>query len=129
MFIDDKDEIAPEPKESTFPRSQEPPLSTTIVEESKKVGCLPKNKNEYEEGKLEKENENRVGKTEIDVIEMSEGVNPLTHETNFVLVVDSLCIVVDSLCMQESWKQLKENDKERRSLMKFKGNFENPKRD
>ncbi|KAI5675850.1 hypothetical protein M9H77_06800 [Catharanthus roseus] len=48
--------------------------------------------------------------TEMDVIEKSEGVNLLTHETNCVL------------------KRPKKDDKERRRLMEFKGNFENAKR-
>ncbi|KAI5653974.1 hypothetical protein M9H77_31161 [Catharanthus roseus] len=68
-------------------------------------------KNEFEEGEPEKENKNfvkwheshREGRqeTEIDSIEKSE---------------------------EESWKQPKENEVERRRLMKFKGNFENAKR-
>ncbi|KAI5649437.1 hypothetical protein M9H77_35442 [Catharanthus roseus] len=61
-------------------------------------------------------------KRKIDDIEKSEGVNLLTHKTNFVLVDNSLCL-------QESWKQLKENDEERRRLMKFKENPKNAKRE
>ncbi|KAI5650042.1 hypothetical protein M9H77_36047 [Catharanthus roseus] len=95
MFMDDKDGTAYELEESTPQRFQEPLLNTSVVEESKKIEFLTENKNEYEKGELEKENESSV-----DIIEVSERVNPLTHETNFVLVVDSLC-------MQESWKQPK----------------------
>ncbi|KAI5681292.1 hypothetical protein M9H77_02519 [Catharanthus roseus] len=58
---------------------------------------------------------------EIDVIGKSKGVNLLTHETNFVLANDSLC-------MQYSWKQPEENVEARRRLMEFKGNFKNTKR-
>ncbi|KAI5667934.1 hypothetical protein M9H77_17787 [Catharanthus roseus] len=59
---------------------------------------------------------------EIDVIEKSEGINLLTHEINFVLVDDSLCL-------QESCKKLEENDEERKTLMEFKGNCKNTKRE
>ncbi|KAI5671747.1 hypothetical protein M9H77_12111 [Catharanthus roseus] len=60
MFMDDEDETAQGLEESTFPRSQEPLPITTLVEESKKVKCLPENKNEYEEGELEKESKSRM---------------------------------------------------------------------
>ncbi|KAI5663712.1 hypothetical protein M9H77_23035 [Catharanthus roseus] len=88
--------------DSANTRVKKPLLITTVIEESKKVECLPENKNEYEECKLEKENELRMESNgyhkkgqqemEIDAIEKSEGVNLLTHETNFVLVIDSLCM-------------------------------------
>ncbi|KAI5676950.1 hypothetical protein M9H77_07900 [Catharanthus roseus] len=130
MFMDDEDETAQEPEESTFSRFQEPLPNTGVVEESKKGECLSGNKNEFEDGDPEKENENFVEsheshkegqqETEIDDIENSDGVNLLTHKINFVLVDNSLC-------MQESWKQPKENDEEKRRLMEFKENFEKVK--
>ncbi|KAI5657989.1 hypothetical protein M9H77_26782 [Catharanthus roseus] len=82
MFMDDEDETTQEAEESTFPRSQEPLLITTVVEKSKKVENLPENRNEHEGDELERETEscvenNRYHKhkqqeTEIDVIEKSE---------------------------------------------------------
>ncbi|KAI5676994.1 hypothetical protein M9H77_07944 [Catharanthus roseus] len=75
MFMDDEDETAQEQEESTFPnkgeaqqeimemRHDDLPLITTVMEKSKKVECLPENKNEYEEDELEKENESRVEKS------------------------------------------------------------------
>ncbi|KAI5668475.1 hypothetical protein M9H77_18328 [Catharanthus roseus] len=59
IFMDDEDETAQKP-ESTYPRSQEPLPITTVVEESKKIECLPENKNECEESELERENESHV---------------------------------------------------------------------
>ncbi|KAI5672301.1 hypothetical protein M9H77_12665 [Catharanthus roseus] len=79
---------------STSQGLQEPLPNTSVVEESKKDEYLLENKNEFEEGEPKIENENFVESHEI---------NLLTHETNFVLVDNSLC-------MQESWKQPKEND-------------------
>ncbi|KAI5683005.1 hypothetical protein M9H77_04233 [Catharanthus roseus] len=106
MFIDDEDETAQEPEESNSPRFQEPLPNTSVVEESKEDECLPENKNEFDKGEPEKENENFVKshenhkeglkEMEIDDIEKSEGINLPTHETNFVL------------------KQPQENDEERR---------------
>ncbi|KAI5664418.1 hypothetical protein M9H77_23741 [Catharanthus roseus] len=143
-FIDDDDEIAQESEEFTFSKKEEgqqeiterrqddrlsfeePPQITNEGKESKRDERLPENKNEFEEGEPEKENENFLEshedhkeggqETEIDDIETSEGVNPLTHETNFVLVNDSLCLL-------ESCNKLEENDKKRRPIMEFKGNF------
>ncbi|KAI5681828.1 hypothetical protein M9H77_03056 [Catharanthus roseus] len=106
MFLDDEEETAQEPEESTSPRFQEPLPNTSVVEESKKDECLLENKNDFEKGEPEKENENSVEsheshkegrqETEIDDIEKSEG---------------------------ESWKQPEGNDEERRRLMKFKEIF------
>ncbi|KAI5667259.1 hypothetical protein M9H77_17112 [Catharanthus roseus] len=112
MFMDDENNTAQEPKESTSQGFQELVPNASEVEESKKNECLPEDKDELEKGELEKENEKFVENHEV---------NPLTHETNFVLFVDSLCI-------HESWKQTEENDEERTRLMKPKGNFENVKR-
>ncbi|KAI5681062.1 hypothetical protein M9H77_02289 [Catharanthus roseus] len=69
MFMDDEDETTQEPEVSTSPRFQETLLNTSVVEESKKVECLPENKNEYEEGELEKENESRVER----IMEVTQG--------------------------------------------------------
>ncbi|KAI5657890.1 hypothetical protein M9H77_26683 [Catharanthus roseus] len=73
---------------------------------------------------LESHEDHKGERQEIEIhhVTKSEGVNPLTHETIFVLGNDSLCL-------QELCKQLKENDEERRPLMEFKGNFKNAKRD
>ncbi|KAI5658018.1 hypothetical protein M9H77_26811 [Catharanthus roseus] len=66
----------------------------------RKMSAHRKNKNKFEEGDPEKENENFVEsheshkegrqEREIDDIKESEGINLLTYETNFVLVDDSL---------------------------------------
>ncbi|KAI5668438.1 hypothetical protein M9H77_18291 [Catharanthus roseus] len=94
-----------------FPSFEEPPQITSEPEK--------KNENFVESHENHKEERQD---TEIDDIEKSEGVNPLTNETNFVPVDDSLCL-------KELCKQLEENDEERRPLMEFKGDFENAKRD
>ncbi|KAI5650409.1 hypothetical protein M9H77_36414 [Catharanthus roseus] len=114
-----------------LPSFEESPQIISEVKESKRDKCLSKNKNEFEEGEPEKENENFVeshedheeGQQETgrDDIEESEGVNPLTHETNSIPLDDSLC-------MRESCKQREENNQGRRHLMEFKGNFESAKR-
>ncbi|KAI5664003.1 hypothetical protein M9H77_23326 [Catharanthus roseus] len=131
MFMDDKDKIAQEPKESTSPRSKKPPPITILVEESKKNECLLENKSEFEEGEPEKENESLLEilkshieerqETKLETIEKNEEMSSLANETNYFLVENSLCV-------QESRKKPKENDEERRRLMQFKRNFENAKR-
>ncbi|KAI5668568.1 hypothetical protein M9H77_18421 [Catharanthus roseus] len=117
MFMDDNYEIAQELEEYTSQGFQELLPNTSEVEESKKDECTPENIIEFEEREPEKENEkitkspedHKKGRqeTEINDIEKSERVNPLTLETNFVL----------------------ENNKERKPLMEFKGDFENFKRE
>ncbi|KAI5652875.1 hypothetical protein M9H77_30062 [Catharanthus roseus] len=92
MFMDDEDETAPVQEESTSQRFQEPLPNTSVVEKSTKDECLLENKNEFEEGKPEKENEclmeSQEGhteerqETEIKIIKKSEGVNLPTNKTN-----------------------------------------------
>ncbi|KAI5657991.1 hypothetical protein M9H77_26784 [Catharanthus roseus] len=105
MFMDDEDETTQEAEESTFPRSQEPLLITTVVEKSKKVENLPENRNEHEGDELERETESCV--------ENNRYHKHKQQETE----------------IDESWKRLKENDEERRRLMKFRENFKKAKRD
>ncbi|KAI5650272.1 hypothetical protein M9H77_36277 [Catharanthus roseus] len=62
IFMDDDDETAQELEECTSQRFQEPLPNTSVVEESKKVKCLPENKNVYEEGELEKKKQELRGK-------------------------------------------------------------------
>ncbi|KAI5649971.1 hypothetical protein M9H77_35976 [Catharanthus roseus] len=66
------------------------------------------------------------------VVEKSKKVECLSENKN-EYEEDELEKETES-CMEkteidESWKRPKENDEERRHLMKFKGNFENAKRD
>ncbi|KAI5652581.1 hypothetical protein M9H77_29768 [Catharanthus roseus] len=108
-------------KKRKSPLPQVPLPKTTEVEKSKKDECLPENKNEFEEGELEKENKNLVKsqedhreerqETKIEIIEKNEEVNFLNNETNSFLVENSLCV-------QAVWKQTTENMVERRHLIK-----------
>ncbi|KAI5653307.1 hypothetical protein M9H77_30494 [Catharanthus roseus] len=83
MFMDDDDETAQEPKESTSQGFPEPLPNTSEVEEKKENEKFAKCQEDHKEGRQE---------TEIDDIDKSEGVNPLLMKlTLFLLMIRYVC--------------------------------------